>query len=97
MFGVREAGVLGASVALAGGVAYLIWTWASFSWEKKREPGPGEDEIREGERETEEEEEREETKAEPGVVAKAQQVSEVKFNRLCETVAACQIKRHLPP
>ena len=39
MFGLREAGVLGASVALAGGVAYLIWNLASSSRQKK----PGRD------------------------------------------------------
>ncbi|KAM9356919.1 ADP-ribosylation factor-like protein 9 [Symphorus nematophorus] len=36
MFGLREAGVLGFSVALAGGVAYLIWNYASSSGRKKQ-------------------------------------------------------------
>lgn len=31
MFGLRDAGVLGASVVIAGGVAYLIWSYASSS------------------------------------------------------------------
>lgn len=86
MFGMREAGVLGASVALAGGVAYLIWNYASFSGLKKPESRPGEGERSvgeggEGENKEVEEEEREETKAEASVVvaAEAQQVSEVKM------------------
>lgn len=37
MFGFREAGVLGASVALAGGLAYLIWNYASSYRENKPE------------------------------------------------------------
>lgn len=37
MFGFREAGVLGASVALAGGLAYLIWNYASSYGENKPE------------------------------------------------------------
>lgn len=41
MFGMREAGVLGLSVVVAGGVAYLIWNYASSSGRKK--PGPRED------------------------------------------------------
>lgn len=41
MFGLREAGVLGASVVVAGGVAYLIWNYASSSGEKKPETRPG--------------------------------------------------------
>ncbi|XP_054647986.1 ADP-ribosylation factor-like protein 9 isoform X2 [Dunckerocampus dactyliophorus] len=35
MLGLREAGVIGVSVALAGGLAYVIWNYASFSGEKK--------------------------------------------------------------
>lgn len=38
MFGMREAGVLGLSAVVAGGVAYLIWNYASSSGRKK--PGP---------------------------------------------------------
>uniref|UniRef100_UPI0037E792B4 ADP-ribosylation factor-like protein 9 n=1 Tax=Semicossyphus pulcher TaxID=241346 RepID=UPI0037E792B4 len=41
--GLREAGVLGVSVALAGGVAYLIWNYASSSREKEPETRPGQD------------------------------------------------------
>ncbi|XP_069025577.1 ADP-ribosylation factor-like protein 9 [Embiotoca jacksoni] len=41
MFGLREAGVFGASVALAGGVAYLIWSFASSSGKEKPETRPG--------------------------------------------------------
>lgn len=81
MFGLREAGVLGASVAVAGGVAYLIWNYASFSGNTKPQPRPAGDDgrVRE-EGEGEKREEAEEDEAEPSVVAaaKAQQVSEVK-------------------
>ncbi|XP_058505083.1 ADP-ribosylation factor-like protein 9 [Solea solea] len=35
MVGLRETGFLGASVALAAGVAYLIWNYASSSGQKK--------------------------------------------------------------
>ncbi|XP_071313209.1 ADP-ribosylation factor-like protein 9 isoform X2 [Trachinotus anak] len=41
MFGLKEAGVLGASVVVAGGVAYLIWSYASSSGQKKPESRPG--------------------------------------------------------
>ncbi|XP_073343755.1 ADP-ribosylation factor-like protein 9 [Pagrus major] len=53
MFGLREAGVLGASVALAGGVAYLIWNYASSFGEKKRGTPPNQDgtSAREGKKE----------------------------------------------
>lgn len=37
----REAGVLGASVALAGGVAYFIWVYTSSSGDKKPPKRPG--------------------------------------------------------
>uniref|UniRef100_UPI003AACBFA0 ADP-ribosylation factor-like protein 9 isoform X3 n=1 Tax=Centroberyx gerrardi TaxID=166262 RepID=UPI003AACBFA0 len=37
MAGWREAGLLGASVALAGGLAYVIWTYASPSAGEKKE------------------------------------------------------------
>ncbi|XP_037636149.1 ADP-ribosylation factor-like protein 9 [Sebastes umbrosus] len=49
MLGLREAGVVGASVAVAGGVAYLIWTFTSSSSsssgeeEKKPETRPEKD------------------------------------------------------
>ncbi|XP_039976267.1 ADP-ribosylation factor-like protein 9 [Xiphias gladius] len=62
MFGLREAGVLGASVALAGGVAYLIWNYTFSSGQKKRQARPGQDGRRpggegEGQRSGKEEEE----------------------------------------
>ncbi|TDH07344.1 hypothetical protein EPR50_G00105010 [Perca flavescens] len=41
MIGLKEAGVLGTSVVLAGGVAYLLWSYASSSsGEKKPETRP---------------------------------------------------------
>uniref|UniRef100_A0A3B5M8Q2 ADP-ribosylation factor-like 9 n=1 Tax=Xiphophorus couchianus TaxID=32473 RepID=A0A3B5M8Q2_9TELE len=43
MVGLRNAGVLGASAVLAGGVAYLIWSYGSSRKEKKLETRPGED------------------------------------------------------
>lgn len=84
MFGLKEVGVLGASVALAGGVAYLIWNYASSSGERKPETRPGEGgesgrEEGEGKEEKRREERREE--AEQTVVvaaAKPQKASEVK-------------------
>lgn len=42
MFGLREAGVIGASVAVAGGVAYLIWSYVSDSGRQKPGAPPGE-------------------------------------------------------
>ncbi|GLD70523.1 ADP-ribosylation factor-like protein 9 isoform X1 [Lates japonicus] len=82
MFGLREAGILGASVAVAGGVAYLIWNYASsFPGQKTPEPRPsGQDggsprrEEGEGEKkkkEEEEEERREEATTEQSVVVSA--------------------------
>ncbi|XP_044060809.1 ADP-ribosylation factor-like protein 9 isoform X2 [Siniperca chuatsi] len=53
----REASVLGVSVALAGGVAYLIWNYASSPGEKKPETRPrqdGESARKEGEGKEEE-------------------------------------------
>ncbi|CAB1455730.1 unnamed protein product [Pleuronectes platessa] len=41
MVGWREAGALGASAAVAGGVAYLIWNYASFSGQKTPEDRAG--------------------------------------------------------
>ncbi|KAM7000687.1 ADP-ribosylation factor-like protein 9 [Tautogolabrus adspersus] len=43
MVGLRGTGVLGVSVALAGGVAYLIWTYASSSGKKKPDTRPSQD------------------------------------------------------
>ncbi|KAF7663571.1 hypothetical protein LDENG_00206240, partial [Lucifuga dentata] len=76
MPGLREAGFLGVSVALAGGLAYLIWTYASSSGDKKpenpptRDPGTGrrEKEKREEEEKREKEEENVEEEAEEAVV-----------------------------
>ncbi|KAM8733721.1 ADP-ribosylation factor-like protein 9 isoform 1-T1 [Acanthopagrus schlegelii] len=84
MFGVREAGVLGASVALAAGVAYLIWNYASSSGEKKREAPPSQDgtSAREEDGEGKGEERREAAEetvvvaAAPVVAAEAQKASE---------------------
>ncbi|XP_023249344.1 ADP-ribosylation factor-like protein 9 isoform X1 [Seriola lalandi dorsalis] len=72
MFGLREAGVLGASVVVAGGVAYLIWNYAYSSGEKKPEPRPGQDGTspREG-GEGKKEERKEEATTEQTVVAAA--------------------------
>ncbi|KAF3694216.1 ADP-ribosylation factor-like protein 9 [Channa argus] len=85
MFGLRGAGVLGASVAVAGGVVYLLWNHASSSAEKTPEIRPGQDgtsvrdekEVKE-QQEEKEEEKREESEAEPRVVvaSEASQVSE---------------------
>lgn len=82
MFGVREAGVLGASVALAAGVAYLIWNYASSSGEKKLGAPPS----KHGTSVREDGEKRREAAAEesvvvaaaPVVAAAAQKASEVK-------------------
>lgn len=55
----REAGFIGASVALAGGLAYLIWTHAYSSGEKEPEQPVGrEGETGRGEDEKREEDER---------------------------------------
>lgn len=86
MFGRREAGVLGATVVLAGGVAYLIWNYASSSGEKKPETRPekdGKSAREEGEGEGKEEERKEEpvvvvAAAAPVVGATAQKAPEVK-------------------
>ncbi|XP_028272542.1 ADP-ribosylation factor-like protein 9 [Parambassis ranga] len=67
MVGLRKAGVLGGSVILAGGVAYLIWKYASSS-------GQTETETRQKEKEEkEEEEEEEEEKEQRTVEASAEQ------------------------
>uniref|UniRef100_H2M5H7 ADP-ribosylation factor-like 9 n=1 Tax=Oryzias latipes TaxID=8090 RepID=H2M5H7_ORYLA len=52
MVGVREVGVFGASVVLAGGVAYLIWNHTSFF--KQRNPPLPKKERRESNKEEEE-------------------------------------------
>ncbi|XP_040904897.1 ADP-ribosylation factor-like protein 9 [Toxotes jaculatrix] len=79
MFGLREAGVLGASVVLAGGVAYLIWNYTSSSGQKKPVNRSGQGGVSprgegEGKKKKEEEEEqrrREEATTEQTVVAAA--------------------------
>ncbi|KAM6952327.1 ADP-ribosylation factor-like protein 9 isoform 3-T3 [Lycodopsis pacificus] len=70
MFGLREAGVLGASVALAGGVAYFIWNYSSSSsGEKKPQTRPRRGGKRAGE--AKEEERGGEAPSEPTVVVPA--------------------------
>uniref|UniRef100_A0A1A8F9G8 ADP-ribosylation factor-like 9 n=1 Tax=Nothobranchius korthausae TaxID=1143690 RepID=A0A1A8F9G8_9TELE len=55
MFGLREAGVIGASVALAGGIAYVIWNRVSSPRQKKLDSRP-EKGGKNSDKETEEEE-----------------------------------------
>lgn len=79
MFGLREAGIFGASVVLAGGVAYVIWNYASSSGEKKPETRPKKDGKSSREKGEEKEEERtEEAATAPVVAAEALKASEVK-------------------
>nr|XP_046262004.1 ADP-ribosylation factor-like protein 9 [Scatophagus argus] len=66
MFGLKDAGVLGASIVLAGGVAYFLWNYASSSGKKEPETRPGRDKINakeegKGKKEKERNEEAEET------------------------------------
>ncbi|KAM4554575.1 ADP-ribosylation factor-like protein 9 [Odontesthes bonariensis] len=65
MFGLREAGILGASVVLAGGVAYVIWNYLPSPGQKKRDKRPGED----GKSSREEDKDRREEPAAEGAVA----------------------------
>ncbi|XP_078116175.1 ADP-ribosylation factor-like protein 9 [Sander vitreus] len=72
MIGLKEAGVLGTSVVLAGGVAYLLWNFASSSGEEKPETRPekdGKSAREEGEGKAQKR--REEAAAEQTVVAAA--------------------------
>lgn len=85
MSGLRAAGVLGASVALAGGLAYLIWNYASSSGEGKPETRPekdGKTARKEGEGDEEERKEEEQTvvavEEAPVVAAEAPKASESK-------------------
>lgn len=58
MFGLKGAGLAGATVALAGGVAYLVWVYATSPRERRagKQPGGGGDRPRrKGERKEEEE------------------------------------------
>uniref|UniRef100_A0A3P9NHP1 ADP-ribosylation factor-like 9 n=1 Tax=Poecilia reticulata TaxID=8081 RepID=A0A3P9NHP1_POERE len=45
MLGVRNAGVLGASAVLAGGVAYLVWSYGSSRKQNKLDSRPGQDGV----------------------------------------------------
>uniref|UniRef100_A0A1A8KAN4 ADP-ribosylation factor-like 9 n=1 Tax=Nothobranchius kuhntae TaxID=321403 RepID=A0A1A8KAN4_NOTKU len=58
MFGLREAGVIGASVALAGGIAYVIWNRVSSPRQKKLDSRP-----EKGGKNSDKEKEEEETEA----------------------------------
>lgn len=40
MFGLKEAGLLGATVVLAGGVGYVVWVYASSSRGRRSEKQP---------------------------------------------------------
>lgn len=91
MFGVREAGVWGATVFLAGGVAYFIWRYASSAEKKSRPETCAKKDQEEKERLGEEEERTEEkvvvVAATPVVAAIPEKASEVK----------CRLNRtHLP-
>lgn len=58
MFGLKGAGLAGATVVLAGGVAYLVWVYATSSRERraaKQPGGGGERPRRKGDRKEEEE------------------------------------------
>lgn len=58
MFGLKGAGLAGATVVLAGGVAYLVWVYATSSRQRRAEKQPGgegERPRRKGERKAEEE------------------------------------------
>lgn len=83
MFGLKGAGLAGATVALAGGVAYLVWVYATSSRERRAGKGPGrggEGPRREGERK-EEEEPLVAAAAAPVAAAAAPESSEVSRNR----------------
>ncbi|XP_017285264.1 ADP-ribosylation factor-like protein 9 [Kryptolebias marmoratus] len=60
MFGLKTAGVLGASAVLAGGVAYVIWNHVTAPRQEKPEARPREDREAGGGEEEEEKEERNE-------------------------------------
>lgn len=101
MLSLSRAGVLGASVAVAGGVAYLIWNYASSSREEKPETRLGED----GESDREQREGEEEIREEETPVIKAEQQQQTQFTEpstaVVEPVAAAearntsQVKRHV--
>lgn len=80
MLGLKGAGLAGATVVLAGGVAYLVWVYATSSRGRRagKEPGGGgEGARREGERKGGEEQ----LVAAPVAAAPAPQNSEVSRNR----------------
>lgn len=70
MLSLSRAGIVGASVAVAGGVAFLIWNYASSSGEEKPETRLGE--VGESDRE-QREGEKDEIREEETPVIKAQQ------------------------
>ena len=77
IFGVGRAGAIGASVVLAGGVAYLVWTYASSSRRRKPEKR-GQDKEGEDIRKGGKKEEEEQVVAAPVVAVTVQQTSEVR-------------------
>ncbi|TKS72797.1 ADP-ribosylation factor-like protein 9 [Collichthys lucidus] len=82
MFGLREAGVLGFSVAVAGGVAYFIWSHSTSSGEKKKEKEKKEEEKKEEEKDgksvrEEEGEKKQEQAVQPVAAAEAQKASQL--------------------
>lgn len=92
MFGLRRAGVLGASAALFGGVAYFLWTYATSSGKEKPKTRPGEAGEGRGEEEEEIREEeapvigaqRQQTQPEAAAAAEAPNSSQVK-SQVCRT------------
>lgn len=97
MLGLRGAGVIGASVIIAGGVAYLVWKYAEKKPESRPEKSAREEEEevkrKEGKKQQEEEEERKEEGV--AVVGAAPPVIEV-----TPAAKASEVKlqpTHLPP
>ncbi|XP_070406128.1 ADP-ribosylation factor-like protein 9 isoform X1 [Nothobranchius furzeri] len=80
MFGLREAGVIGASVALAGGIAYVIWNRVSSPQQKKLDSRP-----EKGGKNSDKEEEEEETEA--VVSAKVQKTYTIDIRRFFKRVS----------
>lgn len=76
MLGLKEAGVVGATAVLAGGVAYVVWVYASSFREKRAKNQPEEG----GERATKEglSEEGRRDKAQVNAVAAAPKTSAVR-------------------
>lgn len=92
MLSLSRAGIVGASVAVAGGVAYLIWNYASSSGEEKPETRLGE--VGESDRE-QREGEKDEIREEETPVIKAQQ-QQTQFaeptTAVVEPVAAAEVR-----